>query len=90
MNLSMPMKNMWKYLAVSALLAAIALGFLVGKELYPTAPDSYSETRPITREAEAPCGASNVYTSLPPKCKTFAGDFVSMPESPLLVPPSRR
>jgi hypothetical protein len=87
MNLSIPVKNMRKYLAVLALLAAIALGFRVGKELYTTAPDSYSETRPIILEAAGPCSASNVYTSLPPKCKTFAGDFVPMPGSPLLVTP---
>lgn len=87
MNLSIPVMNMWKYLAVLALLAAISLGFLVGKELYPTAPESYSETQPIILEATGPCSASNVYTSLPPKCKTFAGDFVPMLGPPLLVTP---
>jgi hypothetical protein len=68
-------------------LAAIALGFLVGKELYPTARDSSSEPRLIILEAAGPCSASNVYTPLPPTCKTFAGDFGPMPGSPLLGTP---
>jgi hypothetical protein len=71
-------KNMWKQLPVLAVLVATLLGLLIGKDLYPKPP--------ITLEAQGPCGASNLYTSLPPKCKTLDGKLIPLPgTSPFVV-----
>ena len=64
-------KNMLKQLPLLAVLVATVLGLLIGKDLYPKPP--------IVLEAQAPCGALNLYTSLPPKCKTLDGKFIPMP-----------
>jgi len=64
-------KNMLKQLPVLAVLAATVLGLFIGKDLYPKSP--------IVLEAQGACGALNLYTSLPPKCKTLDGKFIPMP-----------
>ena len=79
--------NNWKYLLVFVVLTTIALGFLVGKDLYPTRLDSQSQVPLVILEAQEPCDSSNVYTSLPPKCKTLDGEFVPVPGSAILVTP---
>ena len=79
--------NNWKYLLVLVVLAAIAVGFFVGKDLYPTRLDSKSQDPLIVLAAEGPCDSSNVYTSLPPKCKSFDGEFVPVPGAAILVTP---
>ncbi len=87
MQFSKLAKNMLKYLPVLAVLAAIALGLFLGKDLYPTGLDSLSETPLIVLGADGPCDSSNLYTSLPPKCKTLDGKFVPVPGSSILVTP---
>jgi hypothetical protein len=78
-------KNLLKYLPVLAVLVATVLGLFIGKDLYLTSFDSQSKTPallspepnnpqpPIALGAEGPCRFSNLYTSLPPKCKTLEG-----------------
>lgn len=70
---------MLKYLPVLAVLAAIALGLFLGKDLYPTGLDSRSEKPLVISVADGPCDSSNLYTSLPPKCKTLDGKFIPVP-----------
>ena len=72
-------KSMWKYLPVLSVLVAIALGLLIGKNLYPTSVDSQSKKPLIVLTTDGPCDSSNLYTSLPPKCKTFDGKFIPVP-----------
>ena len=93
MRISQQIKNMLKYLPVLAVLAATILGLFAGTNLYPTSLDSQSETNkpqlmPI-REAVDSCRFSNIYTSLPPKCRMPDGKFIPVPgTSPYsFVPP---
>jgi hypothetical protein len=91
MRISQLAKGMLKYLPVLAVLIATVTGLLMGKDLYPTSLDSRPKTptqlqtepnKPqplIVLGAEGPCSFSNIYTSLPPKCKTFDGKFVPVP-----------
>ena|SRR5215208_8533553 len=87
MRISNLAKNMLKYLPVLAVLIATVTGLFIGKDLYPASLSSQSETLtqlmaelknpppPIVLGEVGPCGFSNVYTSLPPKCKTSDGSF---------------
>jgi hypothetical protein len=82
---------MLKYLPVLAVLGATIIGLLIGKDLYPTLPDSQSTTpTQVSAEpkdpqllrilgAEGPCFSSAIYTSFPPKCKNAEGEFVLVP-----------
>ena len=91
MRISQLAKNMLAYLPVLAVLAATVIGLFIGKDLYPTSLDSQAKTPtqlpvepndpqpPINPEALGPCGLSNIYTSLPPKCKTPDGSFIPVP-----------
>ena len=84
-------KNLLKYLPVLAVLVATVLGLLIGKDLYPTSLNAQSKTPaqlspesnnlqpPIILGAEGPCRFSNLYTSLPPKCKTLDGKLIPAP-----------
>lgn len=89
MRISELANNMLKYLPVIAVLAATVVGLVVGKALYPPSLDSRTPPPMIIPGAEAPCGSSNIYTSLPPKCKTLEGEFMPLPGPSLylLVPP---
>ena len=87
MQVSTLAKNILKYLPVLVVLLAIALGLFIGKDLYPTALDSLSEKPLIVMGADGPCDSSNLYTSLPPKCKMLDGKFVPVPGSSILVTP---
>jgi len=80
-----------KYLPVFAVLVAVVIGVLFGKELYPTSGDlqhktlTQSLTVPNSLQpqfvlgGEAACGFSNIYLSFPPKCKTLDGKFIPLP-----------
>ncbi|HLO16818.1 MAG TPA: hypothetical protein VK206_18435 [Anaerolineales bacterium] len=84
-------KNMLKYLPVLAVLVATVLALLIAKDLYPLSLDAQYKTPallspepntpepPIVLGAQGPCGFSNLYTSLPPKCKTLDGKFIPAP-----------
>ena len=84
-------KNLLKYLPVLAVLVATVLGLFIAKDLYPPSLDSQHKTPallsrepnnpepPIVLGAQGPCGFSNLYTSLPPKCKTLDGKFIPAP-----------
>ena len=84
-------KNLLKVLPVLAVLVATVLGLFIAKDLYPPSLDSQQKTpallspEPNNREppmvpgAQGPCGFSNLYTSLPPKCKTLDGKFIPAP-----------
>jgi hypothetical protein len=98
MRNSQIVKNMLKYVPVVAVLVATLIGVLIGKDLYPTSLDFPSKTltqlstepnspQPlIILGSEGPCGFSNIYTSLPPKCKTLEGEFIPVPgTSPYIV-----
>ena len=92
MRISKLTKNMLKYLPVLAVLVATAVGLFIGKDLYPTlALNSQSKTivqlptgpnnAPLLQMPGSgnPCFYSNIYTSLPPKCKTAEGEFIPLP-----------
>ena len=79
MRNSQIVKNMLKYVPVLSILVAIALDLLIGKDLYPTSLDSQSKQPLIVLPADGPCDSSNLYTSLPPKCKTLDGKFIPVP-----------
>lgn len=90
MHIAKLTKNNWKYLLVLAILVAIPLGLFIGNNLYPTRLDSQSQGPLIILGTESPCDFSNVYTSLPPKCRTFDGEFVPVPGSALSVTPESK
>jgi hypothetical protein len=97
-------KNILTYLPVLAVLAATIIGLFLGTELYSTSLDSQAkiptllpaepnDPQPlINPEALGPCGLSNIYTSLPPKCKTLKGKFILVPGFPsnIFVIPERK
>jgi hypothetical protein len=104
MQISKLAKRMLKYLPVFAVLVATVIGLLIGKGLYPTllitppkTPTQLS-TEPnnpqplIVPETMGPCGISNIYTSLPPKCKNSDGSFIPVPgtSSNFFVIPERK
>jgi hypothetical protein len=88
MQISNVAKRLLKVLSVFVLLAATAIGLFLGKDLYPTLVDSHLKTATqlptestnpqplIVLEEVGPCSFSNLYLSLPPKCKTADGSFV--------------
>jgi hypothetical protein len=91
MQISQLAKNMLKYLPVLAVLIATVSGLFIGKDLYLASLDSQPKTSTqlltepnnpqprIVMGAEGPCGFAHIYTSLPPKCRTFDGKFVPAP-----------
>jgi hypothetical protein len=83
MRISQQIKNMLKHLPVLAVLAATMLGLFAGTNLYLTSLDYHAETNkpqlmPIP-EAVDSCRFSNIYTSLPPKCRMPDGRFIPVP-----------
>ena len=91
-------KDLLKYLPILAVLVATTIGLFIGRDLYPTPLDSRPKTPfqlptkpddplpPIILGETGPCGLSNIYTSLPPKCKTMDGTFIPVPgTSPLII-----
>lgn len=81
---------MLKYLPILAVLAATVIGLLIGKDLYPTSLDSQTKTPATQLQIEpnnpqsprvmgtiGPC--MGIFLSLPPKCKTVEGEFISVP-----------
>ncbi len=93
-------KLIMTYLPILAVIAAIALGALLGRSLYPlpvasgnraTAQLSPPEIVPpvmFTQELGA-CVPSQIYMSLPPKCKTIDGRLIEVPgtSNTLVIPP---
>ena len=91
MRTSKLIKNILTYLPVLAVLAAAGIGLFLGKNLYPASSDSLpigsirfaaEQKDPqllLIPGAGDPCFSSYIYTSLPPKCKTFEGKFVPLP-----------
>ena len=89
MRISNLAKSMLRYLPVIAVLAATVTGLLIGINLNPTSLDSQpknptqlqaetTDRQPLVILGEAgPCGSSNVYTSLPPKCRAADGSFIA-------------
>lgn len=103
MRISRLAKNLLNFLPVLAVMAATALGLLLGNELYPTTPDSRPETLteqrwkpddsqpPIVSGAESRCAGPLIFTSLPPKCKTLEGTFIPLVDMfPNVVMPPKR
>jgi hypothetical protein len=82
-------KRTLKYLPVLAVLFATVIGLVLGKDLYPTSLDSQITAPMMVLGAKGPCGLSAIYTSLPPKCRTFDGKFIPVPgtSSYILVTP---
>ncbi len=86
MQISKLATNLSKYLSVLAVLAATILGLFLGNDLYPMLLDSQAKTptqlpaepdnpQPlIVLGTQVPCVP--IYTSLPPKCRTFDGSFI--------------
>ena len=101
MRISKLAKNMLKFLPVLAVLAATVMGLFIGKDLNRTSLDSQAET-PAQSLIEpnnlqllpilgvgSHCFYSNIYTSLPPKCRTSDGEFIPLPgTSNILVIPA--
>ncbi len=89
MRISNLVKNVLTYLPVLAVLVVTGLGLWLGRDLYPAL--FLSETNMLTQPrgllslgTEVPCNL--IYTSLPPKCKTFEGSFVPADGiSPLVI-----
>ena len=91
-------KNMLKYLPVLVVFVATAIGLLIGNGLYATFLNSQTTTpTQLTTDPNRPqplivlgdvgtCGLSNIYLSLPPKCKTPNGGFIQVPgTSPYII-----
>lgn len=88
MQISKAVISVLKYLSCLAILMTIALGLFAGKNLYSSLFDVQSKSASaesnnllpsfILGETD-PC-ESLIYTSLPPKCRTFDGKFIAMPE----------
>lgn len=84
-------KKLLKFLPVLALLIATLIGVVAGKDLFPTSLDTQTTTPPqlptepneqqppIILGNMGPCNFSNLYLSLPPKCKTLEGEFIPAP-----------
>ena len=87
MEISNLAKKLWKYLPILALLVVTILGLFMGKDLYAPLLTEQKNPQPlIVRGEENLCGFSNIYTSLPPKCKTFDGELIPVPgTSPYLL-----
>jgi len=81
MRISKLAKNTLKYLPILAVLVATVIGLVVGKDLFPTSLDSQATAPLIVLGADGPCSFSNLYTSLPPKCKTLDGKYIPLPGS---------
>jgi hypothetical protein len=88
MRISELAKNTLKYVPILVVLVAMVTGVLIGKDLYPTI--LFSQPKPPVRSLMEPliilgkddlCGFSNIYTSLPPKCKTLDGEFIPVLEA---------
>jgi hypothetical protein len=91
MRISKLAKDLTSYLPVLAVLAATVTGLLIGKELYPGSLPSqpvilaYVQAEPgdpgplPIQDAGGPCLSSLIFTSLPPKCRTFEGKFIPLP-----------
>jgi hypothetical protein len=80
MEISNLAKKLWKYLPVLAVLVANVLGLFIGKDLYAPLSTERNNPQPlIVLGEEGFCRFSNIYTSLPPKCKTPEGDFIPVP-----------
>lgn len=88
MHTSKLSKNMLMYLSVAALSVATGIGMFIGKDLYRTTLESRLVTptqltaepgnpQPlIVRGARGSCLSPEIYTSLPPKCRTSDGSFI--------------
>jgi len=82
-------KNILTYLPVLAVLVVTVLGLWIGKDLYPSLfpSETNTPTQPrglLSLRTELPCNL--IYTSLPPKCKTFDGSFIPADGiSPLVI-----
>ena len=89
MRTSKMAKNLLTYLPVLAALVVTGLGLWIGRDLYPSLFPSETNTLTQPRAllslgTEVPCNL--IYTSLPPKCKTFDGSFVPADGvSPLVI-----
>jgi hypothetical protein len=93
MRISKLARSMLIYLPVLAVLVATGIGTFLGKDLYRRSLDSQSKTpspaQLLLESNNLPwlplpglgshCFSSNIYTSLPPKCKTFDGEFIPLP-----------
>jgi hypothetical protein len=91
MRFSKLARNTLNYLPVLVVLVATGLGLFLGKGLYPKSLASQYKTpthlstepnnsQPLTvLGAVDPCRFSPIYTSLPPKCKSFDGKFIPLP-----------
>jgi hypothetical protein len=97
-------KSILNYLPVLAVIAVAVIGIILAREPYQTAPAS--GTRPTTQfSAEkdtspqllmpfeaGTCFSQELYTSLPPKCRTQDGSFIQIPgTSPdgFVIPPGK-
>lgn len=79
MRISNLVKNVLTYLPFLAVLVVTGLGLWLGRDLYPSLFPAETNTLSQPRAllslgTEVPCNL--IYTSLPPKCKTFDGSFV--------------
>lgn len=101
MRISKPAKNMLKSLPVLAVLVATVVGLFIGKDVYRTSLDSQAKIPAQSLiEPDNPqllpfpgigshCFYPNIYTSLPPKCRTSNGEFIPLPgTSNILVIPA--
>lgn len=80
MEISNLAKKLWKYLPVLAVLVATVLGLFIGKDLYAPLSTERNNPQPlIVLGEEGLCRFSNIYTSLPPKCKIPEGDYIPVP-----------
>jgi hypothetical protein len=91
MHISKLAKDLLSYLPVLAVLAATVTGLFLGKNLYPGSlpsqptvlayvPAEPGDPGPLPiQDAGGPCFSSLIFTSWPPKCKTFEGKFIPLP-----------
>jgi hypothetical protein len=101
MPASKPAKSIFPYLSLLAVILAVTIGLFIGKGLYPVSRDAQAatviqfstvqDTPPllIVSGAEDPCFTPEIYTSLPPKCRTADGSFTQtngLPSNVFVIP----
>ncbi len=100
MQASKMSKRTLKYLPFLVVIAVAVIGVFVSKDLYRQSLDTREEAtvqllteqnRPqllFFSEATGTCFSPDIYTSLPPKCRTSEGKFIQVPgtSSAFVVP----
>jgi hypothetical protein len=77
--------NIRKYLPLFAITVVMVLGMFIARDFFQISTDTpFGTTTQLldgqTGFEDRPCISLNIYTSLPPKCKTADGKFLQVGE----------